>query len=62
MKVVFASDGSGGTFPVIAEEITVSMKEIPSCNTILAMSTSNTWIQIVFCFSYSLKTIVPSTE
>ena len=30
MKVVFASDGTGGIFPVIAEEITVSMKEIPS--------------------------------
>jgi len=30
MKVVFASEGTSGIFPVIAEEITVSMKEVPS--------------------------------
>ena len=63
MKVVFGSVGPGpnDVFPVIAEEIAVSVYYLE----IVHMSTVSSFTESCYCMhdsSYSLKTTTPSTR
>ena len=63
MKVVFGSVGSGpnDVFPVIAEEIAVSVYHLE----IVHMSSVSIFTKSCYCmhgFPYSLKTTTPSTR